>query len=143
MSPPLPPFARNILTNDCSDTFVYEYVGEVIGPAPFARRMKEYAQEGIRHFYFMALDREIVSPILRTLLDALTWSVAVHRRDEEGREGTIPQPLVQPELRRRQVDDRKEDAYGNIYQAGCQEGRGAHVQLQRRSIRVSPCLLVC
>jgi histone-lysine N-methyltransferase SETD2 len=42
-----------------SDTFVYEYVGEVIGPAPFARKMKEYASEGIKHFYFMALDKEV------------------------------------------------------------------------------------
>ncbi|GAA5985084.1 hypothetical protein JCM5350_000836 [Sporobolomyces pararoseus] len=42
-----------------ADTFVYEYVGEVIGPAPFARKMKEYAQEGIKHFYFMALDKEV------------------------------------------------------------------------------------
>ncbi|GAA6007438.1 hypothetical protein JCM11491_004163 [Sporobolomyces phaffii] len=42
-----------------ADTFVYEYVGEVIGPAPFARKMKEYAHEGIKHFYFMALDKEV------------------------------------------------------------------------------------
>lgn len=42
-----------------SDTFIYEYVGEVIGPAPFARKMKDYAQEGIKHFYFMALDKEV------------------------------------------------------------------------------------
>ena len=39
---------------------MYEYVGEVIGPAPFARKMKEYANEGIKHFYFMALDKEVV-----------------------------------------------------------------------------------
>lgn len=42
------------------DTFVYEYVGEVIGPVVFARKMKEYGAEGIRHFYFMALDKDIV-----------------------------------------------------------------------------------
>ncbi|KWU43791.1 hypothetical protein RHOSPDRAFT_9432, partial [Rhodotorula sp. JG-1b] len=42
-----------------AETFVYEYVGEVIGPAPFARKMKEYANEGIKHFYFMALDKEV------------------------------------------------------------------------------------
>ena len=50
----------NRVTN--RDTFVYEYVGEVIGPTVFARKMKEYASDGIRHFYFMALDKEIVRP---------------------------------------------------------------------------------
>nr|CRX79216.1 hypothetical protein ls5931a1_00049 [Leucosporidium scottii] len=42
-----------------ADTFVYEYVGEVIGPTAFTKRMKDYAAGGIRHFYFMALDREV------------------------------------------------------------------------------------
>ncbi|KAM0746946.1 hypothetical protein T439DRAFT_102783 [Meredithblackwellia eburnea MCA 4105] len=42
-----------------AETFIYEYVGEVIGPTVFARKMKEYAEGGIRHFYFMALDKEI------------------------------------------------------------------------------------
>ncbi|GAA5840308.1 hypothetical protein JCM11251_006691 [Rhodosporidiobolus azoricus] len=42
-----------------ADAFVYEYIGEVIGPAPFQRKMKEYANEGIKHFYFMALDKEV------------------------------------------------------------------------------------
>ncbi|SCZ94660.1 BZ3500_MvSof-1268-A1-R1_Chr12-3g04028 [Microbotryum saponariae] len=42
-----------------ADTFVYEYVGEVIGPTVFAKRMKDYANEGVKHFYFMALDKDI------------------------------------------------------------------------------------
>ncbi|POY71556.1 putative Histone-lysine N-methyltransferase [Rhodotorula taiwanensis] len=42
-----------------ADAFVYEYVGEVIGPTPFQRKMKEYANEGIKHFYFMALDKDV------------------------------------------------------------------------------------
>ncbi|KDE04152.1 hypothetical protein MVLG_05378 [Microbotryum lychnidis-dioicae p1A1 Lamole] len=42
-----------------TDTFVYEYVGEVIGPTVFAKRMKDYANEGVKHFYFMALDKDI------------------------------------------------------------------------------------
>ena len=115
------------------DTFVYEYLGEVIGPAPFARRMKEYAAEGIRHFYFMALDREIVSPppFLPARHQSNSLRLAVHRRNKERWQGTIPQPFLQPQLRRREVDDRQEDAHGNLHQARCQEGRGAHVQLQR------------
>ncbi|GAA6020404.1 hypothetical protein JCM10207_002096 [Rhodosporidiobolus poonsookiae] len=42
-----------------ADCFVYEYIGEVIGPKPFERKLREYANEGIKHFYFMALDREV------------------------------------------------------------------------------------
>ncbi|SCV73160.1 BQ2448_7085 [Microbotryum intermedium] len=42
-----------------ADTFVYEYVGEVIGPTVFAKRMKDYGNEGVKHFYFMALDKDI------------------------------------------------------------------------------------
>lgn len=44
----------------CRDEFVYEYVGDVIGPTQFAKRMKDYHKEGIVHFYFMALDKEVV-----------------------------------------------------------------------------------
>ncbi|KPV72063.1 uncharacterized protein RHOBADRAFT_30392 [Rhodotorula graminis WP1] len=42
-----------------ADAFVYEYVGEVIGPKPFEAKMKAYANDGIKHFYFMALDRDV------------------------------------------------------------------------------------
>ncbi|GAA5869520.1 hypothetical protein JCM8547_001513 [Rhodosporidiobolus lusitaniae] len=52
-------FGVRALEDMAADTFVYEYIGEVIGPTPFARKMKEYANEGIKHFYFMALDREV------------------------------------------------------------------------------------
>lgn len=46
------------------DSFVYEYVGDVIGQAVFERKIKKYAQEGIKHFYFMALDKDVVRRIL-------------------------------------------------------------------------------
>lgn len=36
--------------------FIYEYIGEVIGEAQFRRRMRQYDQEGIKHFYFMSLE---------------------------------------------------------------------------------------
>ncbi|GAA6055843.1 hypothetical protein JCM3770_004787 [Rhodotorula araucariae] len=42
-----------------ADAFIYEYVGEVIGPKPFEVKMKAYANEGIKHFYFMALDKDV------------------------------------------------------------------------------------
>lgn len=121
---------------------MYEYVGEVIGPVVFARKMKEYATDGIKHFYFMALDKDIVRrPDPTSALRALTLARAVHRRNEEGRPRKVPEPLVQPQLLRCQVDHRQEDAHGHLHQARPQGERGAHVQLQRRPLWVClPCL---
>lgn len=35
--------------------FIFEYVGEVIPEAQFRRRMRQYDEQGIKHFYFMSL----------------------------------------------------------------------------------------
>jgi len=43
------------------DAFIYEYVGDVVNPVSFKKRMREYAEEGIRHFYFMMLQKDEVS----------------------------------------------------------------------------------
>ncbi|KAG6811739.1 hypothetical protein H0H92_006004 [Tricholoma furcatifolium] len=40
------------------DTFIYEYVGDVVNPPSFKKRMREYAEEGIEHFYFMMLQKD-------------------------------------------------------------------------------------
>ena len=37
--------------------FVFEYIGEVIEERTFRRRMIQYDQEGIKHFYFMSLTK--------------------------------------------------------------------------------------
>ena len=37
------------------DDFIYEYIGEVIGEQQFRKRMIQYDEEGIKHFYFMSL----------------------------------------------------------------------------------------
>ena len=37
--------------------FIYEYIGEVIGEAQFRRRMIQYDEDGIKHFYFMSLSK--------------------------------------------------------------------------------------
>ncbi|TWU72590.1 histone methyltransferase set2 [Metarhizium rileyi] len=37
--------------------FIYEYVGEVINEPTFRRRMLQYDDEGIKHFYFMSLSK--------------------------------------------------------------------------------------
>jgi hypothetical protein len=44
--------------------FVYEYVGEVISHSAFVKRMKAYFDEGIRHFYFMMLQRDEVRHVV-------------------------------------------------------------------------------
>jgi hypothetical protein len=35
-------------------------VGDVVNPASFKKRMREYAAEGIQHFYFMMLQKDEV-----------------------------------------------------------------------------------
>ncbi|PYH40314.1 SET and WW domain protein [Aspergillus saccharolyticus JOP 1030-1] len=37
--------------------FIFEYVGEVINETQFRRRMRQYDEEGIKHFYFMSLSK--------------------------------------------------------------------------------------
>ncbi|KAF2182724.1 hypothetical protein K469DRAFT_690471 [Zopfia rhizophila CBS 207.26] len=37
--------------------FIFEYIGEVINEATFRRRMIQYDEEGIKHFYFMSLTK--------------------------------------------------------------------------------------
>jgi histone-lysine N-methyltransferase SETD2 len=37
--------------------FIFEYIGEVINEPTFRRRMLQYDEEGIKHFYFMSLNK--------------------------------------------------------------------------------------
>lgn len=37
--------------------FIFEYIGEVINEPTFRRRMLQYDDEGIKHFYFMSLNK--------------------------------------------------------------------------------------
>lgn len=37
--------------------FIYEYIGEVVNEGQFRRRMTQYDKEGIKHFYFMSLNK--------------------------------------------------------------------------------------
>ncbi|WOO81021.1 Histone-lysine N-methyltransferase, H3 lysine-36 specific [Vanrija pseudolonga] len=37
---------------------IYEYIGEVVIEKTFRKRMADYAEEGIKHFYFMMLQKE-------------------------------------------------------------------------------------
>lgn len=46
------------------DTLIYEYVGDVVSNPTFMKRMREYAEEGIEHFYFMMLQKDEVSAVV-------------------------------------------------------------------------------
>lgn len=50
-------FGLRANTNLQPNDFVFEYIGEVINEPTFRRRMMQYDQEGIKHFYFMSLTR--------------------------------------------------------------------------------------
>ena len=39
------------------NAFIFEYLGEVVGEAAFRKRMVQYDEEGIKHFYFMSLTK--------------------------------------------------------------------------------------
>ena len=67
--------------------FIYEYVGDVVSNPSFIKRMREYAEEGIEHFYFMMLQKDEVSELpLRSLVRSgmetgglISFCAAVHR----------------------------------------------------------------
>ncbi|KAJ3188104.1 histone methyltransferase set2 [Irineochytrium annulatum] len=41
------------------NTFVIEYLGEVVSAGAFMKRSKEYAEQGSKHFYFMSLKSDV------------------------------------------------------------------------------------
>lgn len=54
-------FGLRANTNMKPGDFVFEYIGEVIDERSFRRRMVQYDEQGIKHFYFMSLtNREFV-----------------------------------------------------------------------------------
>ncbi|CAL5874083.1 uncharacterized protein PFLUO_LOCUS8370 [Penicillium psychrofluorescens] len=50
-------FGLRAETNLEPHQLIFEYVGEVVGEAQFRRRMRHYDEEGIKHFYFMSLNK--------------------------------------------------------------------------------------
>jgi len=40
-----------------ANELIYEYIGEVIGEGAFRKRLVQYDEEGIKHFYFMSLNK--------------------------------------------------------------------------------------
>ena len=53
------------------DSFIYEYIGEVVSEPSFLKRMRDYGDEGIEHFYFMMLQKdEVKSSRIHTILVA-------------------------------------------------------------------------
>lgn len=43
------------------NSFIMEYIGEVIHQTEFIRRTREYDAEGYKHYYFMTLKNDEVS----------------------------------------------------------------------------------
>lgn len=72
------------------DTFIYEYVGDVVNPTSFKKRMRDYALEGIQHFYFMMLQKdEVRSNVLLGL--SVAQYPTVYRRNEGRRDRALRQ----------------------------------------------------
>lgn len=63
-----------------SGSLIYEYIGEVVAEKTFRKRMAAYAQEGIRHFYFMMLQKEEVGHSLAIRDVSLMGSISMLRR---------------------------------------------------------------
>lgn len=74
--------AENRLTRSCRDTFIYEYVGDVVNQPSLLKRMRQYVEEGIQHFYFMALQKdEVTSVAISSVVSCIYLSsLPVHRR---------------------------------------------------------------
>jgi hypothetical protein len=54
-------FPPSAITNRVfRDALIIEYIGEVIAHNNFVKRLRDYAESGIRHFYFMALQKDEV-----------------------------------------------------------------------------------
>ena len=126
------------------DTLIYEYVGDVVSNPTFMKRMREYAEEGIEHFYFMMLQKDEVSGIaLPSRLTSIVCNncarpahFAVHRRNEARRDWSFRESFLQPELLRRKMDHRAARPDGHFLESRDHEGRGTDIQLQRRSLWV-------
>jgi hypothetical protein len=48
-------FGLKVIENVCKDSFIIEYIGEVLNIPAYEARQKEYAVKGQKHFYFMSL----------------------------------------------------------------------------------------
>ncbi|ODQ63353.1 SET domain-containing protein, partial [Nadsonia fulvescens var. elongata DSM 6958] len=50
-------FGLRALQDIQANTFVYEYIGEIINQDRFVKRTQAYQQQGVKHFYFMMLQK--------------------------------------------------------------------------------------
>ncbi|CAG8455408.1 6923_t:CDS:2 [Acaulospora morrowiae] len=55
ISLPLKGYGLRAMESLCKNQFVMEYLGEVIKNDVFQKRLKQYSEEGLKHFYFMSL----------------------------------------------------------------------------------------
>jgi len=79
------------------DSFIYEYVGDVVSSPSMKKRMRDYGKEGIQHFYFMMLQKdEVCFDVPVCCFMGAKWDVphAVHRRDKERRNRAVCEPQL-------------------------------------------------
>jgi hypothetical protein len=92
--------------------------------------MREYAEEGIEHFYFMMLQKDEVSESpfgsTRSLWYAnrglISCCVAVHRRNQARWHWPFRESLLCSKLLRRKVDDRAAYSDGHFLKSCDKEG---------------------
>ncbi|KAH0833915.1 hypothetical protein J3R83DRAFT_11100 [Lanmaoa asiatica] len=51
-------YGLRVVSDISKDAFIYEYIGDVVSHPSFMKRMRDYAEEGIKHFYFMMLQKD-------------------------------------------------------------------------------------
>ena len=49
----------SLKNNNKRNTFLIEYVGEVIDVKEFKKRFEKYADQNVEHFYFMSLQNDL------------------------------------------------------------------------------------
>lgn len=66
-----------------------EYIGEVIGHSNFVRRLRDYGEEGIKHFYFMALQKDEVRRVTDSSESRTSAHLPVHVRSTSMRQRKV------------------------------------------------------
>lgn len=107
-------------------SLIYEYIGEVVAEKTFRKRIQLYADEGIRHFYFMMLQKEEASGFIAYVTSLYSREadvvMIVYRRDQEGWHRTFRESLVQSQLRGTEMGCGPTITHGYLHQTRCGQG---------------------
>lgn len=134
------------------DDMIYEYIGDVVSHPSFTKRMRQYAEEGIRHFYFMMLQKDEVNWLVITnmLFTAHFFHLTVYRRYEARRHRPFSESQLCSQLLRGEMDRWESCSDGDLRKPQYTETRGAYFQLQcgplrvcRFTSRLDACSFIC